>query len=56
MVPIAQEKPLYGIQSYVARLIQQSLNIYDFHSNTSAVFVGVFLTEMGVFPREQIIS
>jgi len=29
-VQTAQEKPLYGTQSYVVTLIQQSLNIYDF--------------------------
>lgn len=30
LAQIAQEKPLYGIQSCVATLIQQSLNIYNF--------------------------
>lgn len=47
---------LYGTQSYVTTLIQQSLNIYDFIAVHLQSLSGVFLTEMQVFPREQIIS
>lgn len=46
---------LYSTQSYGATLIQQSLNIYDFTAIHLQYLLGVFLTEMQVFPREQII-
>lgn len=46
---------LYSTQSYVATLIQQALNIYDFIAVHLQYLLGVFLTGMQVFPREQII-
>lgn len=46
---------LYGTQSHVATLTQQSLNIYDFTAIHLQYLLGVFLTEMQVFPRELII-